>query len=671
MPHPSRASRRVRLPRRARRPLVRARPLASSSKPRSRSRSAPAAALAWTLAATLLALPSPRASHAQSDFPSGLKTVAGVRIEGRRHVPSKELWTVMKTRRPSIFPWRDRPVIRTDFLEADVRAIEQVHRAHGFLDAHAQYDLTPARDERAVFVVFTVEEGPRSTVRSVELAGVAALGADAIRKKLYLKPGHPFNPSAMIVDTARISILYKDRGMLPHVTASARRESLSVDVRYEVEEGPVYRNGQVSLSGVGAGDVPQRLARRELLMKPGDVFRISKVQRSLERLYETGLYSQAQITPLPDSSHTLVDFDVRVRERKPRWIDAGVGSGTSERFRFTGEWGHRSLLGRGIQGALAARLAFDGNARFLLSRAEASLLEPWLLRSRTRGLVSVYVEERHERSDTLVLKQRPVGVRFQLRREIGRWSRVALTEENIYMTEDQEVLDPLRPPAPLPRHYTTRRLVLGYDRDTREDPINPVRGSVQSLSGEIAGGPLAGASSFTKAELVSSWYTPLARGWVLATRLRAGAIDPFGNQTFAPDASIDEQVARVPIEDRFRIGGVNTIRGYDENQLPGSGVGGLALLLGNVELRIPIAGPFGIETFVDAGNVWDRPAYLKLRKFRPRAAWQADPSDVRYQIGAGLRVNLPFGPLRVDFTQDPDPQNHKRWSPQFAIGPTF
>lgn len=615
-------------------------------------------------------------ASAQGDFATGLKTIEDVRLEGRRNVPGKAIRTVLKTRKPSILPWRDRPVMRTDFLEADVRSIEQVYRQHGYLDARADYRLVPTRDDREVIVTFVIDEGPQSLVRRVEFTGVHSIAIEPVARRLYLRPGRPFNPAAMIVDTARISAAYQERGMLPLVTPSARRESLDVVVFFEVEEGPIYRNGTIDILRPEGSAVDERLARRELLIRPNDVYRASRVQRSVERLYETGLYSQAQITLSPDSTNTQVDYEVRLRERKPRWIDAGVGSGTSERFRFTGEWGHRNLTGRGVQGVAAGRLAFDGNARFLLARGEASLLQPWLFRRRVRGLVSIYGEVRHDRPDTgkyEVIKQTPLGARFQLRHDIGRFARTALTLDNAFVTQDfvYRVADSALTDV-APRRYTTRRLLFGADRDTRDDPLNPGRGSVQSISAEAAGGPFRGTSSFTKAQFASSWYTPMRRGWVFATRLAAGVIDPFGQAVFSTE-DVDPDVRRVPREDRFRIGGVNTLRGYDENELPEAG--GLAMFQANAEMRIPVIGPFGIEVFVDAGNVWPRMAYIRLNQFVPRAGNRPlDRGDVRYHFGAGARVNLPFGPLRVDFTWSPRPDENGHWRvarAQFAIGPAF
>jgi outer membrane protein assembly factor BamA len=277
----------------------------------------------------------------------------------------------------------------------------------------------------------------------------------------------------------------------------------------------------------------------------------------------------------------------------------------------------------------------------------------------------------------VVVKQQPNGVKFQLRRDdLGRYARVALTQDNTFVTQDIVVLHPAFtvPDSLTRKSYTTHRLLLTIDRDTRDDPINPGRGSLQGLAGEVAGGPLQGTSSFTKGQFATSWYTPFSNGWVFASRLRAGAIDPFGKApALSPGAVLDRNVARVPLEDLFRIGGVNSLRGFKENEIPPSG--GLAVLQANAELRIPVVGPFGVEIYLDAGNVWARPAYVKADDFIPKVSHERlDPGDMRYMFGAGARVNLPFGPLRIDFTWSPRPDELGNWrvaAPQFAIGPAF
>ncbi len=159
---------------------------------------------------------------------------------------------------------------------------------------------------------------------------------------------------------------------------------------------------------------------------------------------------------------------------------------------------------------------------------------------------------------------------------------------------------------------------------------------------------------------------------------------PLGNppSDFSPGA-VDPEIARVPRERLFATGGVNSLRGYSENSIPAGG--GMALLLANVEMRVPLRGPLGAECFVDAGNVWTRPRFVRARDLASPflALHHGDPGEVRYSYGMGARLLLPFGPLRFDMAwSNRDDFPRSSWpgrtprtplpfAYQFAIGPSF
>jgi outer membrane protein insertion porin family len=648
-------------------------------RPEARTRGALRAAAALLAIAVL----APGAAAGGGDLESQLKTVSSVGLRGRHSVSVREVRGVLKTRPPSFWPWAEHRPLRTDFLRADCDAIQGVYHQHGFLDAAVRDSLVPSRDPGQVRVLFLVEEGPRSHIASVEFEGVEAVPLEALRRALYARVRRPFNPAYLVADTAIIARQEGERGHLPRVVGSARRresDSLQVDVRYRVDEGPAYRVGTVEVLNPDSARVKDGLVRREVLLKPGSVYRFSKVEESEERLYQTGLFSEVQVAPRPDSTDTRMDFLVRVRRRKLRWLDAGVGSGTQERLRFEGEWGHRNLGGHGLQGLLGARLALDSKAKFLLSRAEASVLEPWVFGTRNRAQVTVYTEKRKDfRIDTLEIAKLAHGVTFQLQHDFGRLTHVRLTQDNNWVVDQKATFlnSTLSPGVRdsllqgfLPS-YSTHRLQLSGVRDHRDNPLSTMRGDVQAASAELAGGPFKGSTSFTKFELSSSWYTPLRRpGWLLATRVRGGLVKPFGERKdFIPSAEVDREVARVPTEDLFRLGGVNSVRGYAENEIAPSG--GLALLNANLELRVPVVGLFGLEFYVDAGNVWARPEFIRTADFTPRlASAELAGGDVRYVYGVGGRFNLAFAPVRLDLTWGAQ-QGHRTGSLQFAVGPTF
>jgi outer membrane protein insertion porin family len=637
---------------------------------------------ATALAVAAIAASLPGRGRAQEGFVAELKTVAAVKLEGRRRVSASELRAVLKTRSSGRWPWSDRVPLRLDFLRADTASITAVYRRHGHLDAEVGFRIEPRRDPTGARVVFTIREGPRSDIRSVGFAGVTAYPEAELRKRIYARPGRAFNPTYMIVDTNRIAAAYQDRGYLPRVVGSASRESLAVDVRYEVHEGRLYHFGDTRVSTLGERRVAERFVVRELLIRPGDVYRLPRIERSIERLYESGLFSQVQVSPEADSGTGRVHVDLRVRERSPRWVDLGVGSGTAERFRATVEWGNRNLARRALQGSVAGRSAWDANGDFLLGRGEVSLLEPWLFRARTRGLLNGFAEWRVNREDTRWdIRQRFRGGGFSMARQLGRTARVTLAQDNVWVRQSLEYRDLTVPAATrdsiesvaVPR-YTTHRLRLVAERDLRDSPFLTTRGSIQTVTGEVAGGPLRGTSSFSKAEFVSSWYSPFKNGWVLAARVRAGAIDPIGDPPqFTPTPGVDPQVARVPLEDRFRTGGVNSIRGYADHSIPATG--GLAVLQGNLELRVPLVGPLGLELYADAGNVWPRWEQIRASSFAPSLGHDAlDDDDVRYVFGVGPRLDLPIGPVRLDFTWSLRPTRDRATlvaEPQFAIGPSF
>ena len=636
----------------------------------------------FVLILLLAAAGLPGRSGAQEELLQELQSISAVRLEGNHGIGDGAIRRVMKTRPPSIMPWREDPVLRGDFLRSDLVSIRELYRHYGYLDAEVDYRVVSTSESEHVEVVFLIHEGGRSRIGMVELAGVANITERDVRKRLWSRTDRAFDPAYLQLDTLQISALYQERGFRPHVVGRYVRDSLTVTVRYEVNEGERYKVGAVYLIRPEQRyHVNESLVRRELVIREGDYYSLTKMRQSQERLYESGLFSQVQIGALPDSSHTLVEYEVMVRERRPRWIDAAIGSGSAERYLVSGEWGHRNLLGRGLSGAIGTDLSADKYGKFQRWRTQVSLLEPWLFRTRTRAQVTPYFELADNRENpAYLLHQQNLGLDLQLRRELTRHLRILLTQKNVLVDQNVDIIDPTQASADsFADQYSTHRAELAFERDFRDSPYLPSRGSAQTVVGQIAGGPFRGTSSFTKLEFFSAWYTPFNNGMVLASRVRVGTMDPFGDTAPAADAA-DPEVARVPREDRFKTGGVNSIRGFDENRIPPDG--GLTVIQGNLEMRIPtrwkvpFLGPLGFEAFFDAGNVWPRSRYIKWDQFVPSIGREPlGDFDVRYAVGVGPRIDLPIGPLRFDVTWTLRPAyagpGYGRPKAQFAIGPSF
>lgn len=650
------------------------------------------------LLAALLLSPSQTLAQPGSELPEQLRTISEVRYSGMHKLHRGDLKQAnLKTRNPSRLPWRDRPSLRLDYLRADTASIAALYRHHGYLDATVYWVLESTRDPSAARVRFVIQEGPRSKVADVKLSGVAAFHDREVRRVLLARAKQPYDPAFLGIDTLQISRLYQERGYRPHTLSSADRgtpDATQIHVRYDVNEGPRYVIGRIDYEGTGGLREP--LARRELLVRSGDTYRRSRLEESIQRLYDTGLYSQVQVSTIIDTTEGQLDLLLRVAARRPRWVDLGVGSGSADLFRFQGTWGHRNLDRKALLGSLNAELALDRQRtsvqdssqtlRVRHRRMSAGLVEPWLLGLRLQGRAALFYEEDRDDRDVRFLQRRDSrGVELGLLRKFSRIFRGSLTGHTAKVHQSYDVFL-TAPPATqdslandVLKDYWDNGVALSLIRDTRDDRITANRGSLQTMIAEMAGGPLRGASSYQKLQLASSWYSPRPNGWTYAMRLQGGVMGPIGDarDDFAP-GTLDDRVRRVPKERRFFIGGVNSLRGWGENSIPGDG--GLAMLLANVEARIPVWGPFGAEAFLDAGNVWARPEYLRLANFvAPWDARRGTPGDLRYSYGVGARLLLPFGPLRVDLAWSRHPDfvgssafgHDQRFAYQFAIGPSF
>jgi outer membrane translocation and assembly module TamA len=156
----------------------------------------------------------------------------------------------------------------------------------------------------------------------------------------------------------------------------------------------------------------------------------------------------------------------------------------------------------------------------------------------------------------------------------------------------------------------------------------------------------------------------------VAARGQVGIVDALGHSTeTGPDG---EPLANIPFAKRFFLGGSTSLRGwgrFDVAPLSGSGqpIGGLSMIEMSTELRVPLRGPLSVVAFADAGNVWGD-------------SWQLRLSDLRYDIGPGVRYVTPIGPLRADFGYQLNPipgllvngePETRHWRVHFSIGQAF
>ncbi len=568
--------------------------------------------------------------------------VVAIQIYGNDVFSDGQLKRVMKTKERSLLrPFR-RSAYRKDFLQADIESILGLYRRHGYLKTKVLSERVEKTTKgNAVVVFLEISEGPRTIVKSVSIEGEAALPERVLSGAIRLKRDVPFDPGLIEEDKASILERYAEAGYIyAEVSDNTVFDGDSADVYYSVNEGIRASAGDISVEGNRT--TAERLVRREVTLEPGDILRRSEVLRTQQRIFDTGLYSDVQLSPVArDSAGAVVDLLVRVRERKMAWVGAGIGYGSSDQLRVLGEWGHRNVRGSGLRLFTSASFAFgrwwlnQKKAVLDAARLDVGLVEPWLLGTRTTGQAVAYHEYRREAAFT----QEFTGFTLTGKRDLSSFSKVFLSYDNRWVNTTD--------PTAIRSKYVTRSLVLSVLRDLRDDIFDPARGSYQEATWKVAGGALGGNYSFHKMTFSSSWYSPVGDVTV-ATRVKVGFEEPFG-ETYGV-----RPLERIPFEERFRTGGSMSVRGYvEEDEIGprdalGNAVGGRFLLLSNVEVRFPLFWRFTGAVFLDGGNVWENPTDLKLENFSMGGQASSD-SDYRYSYGGGVRLATPVGPVRVDY----------------------
>lgn len=371
----------------------------------------------------------------------------------------------------------------------------------------------------------------------------------------------------------------------------------------------------------------------------GDRYRPEDVAELERRLLETNVYDSVSVALAPADQTTeagLRPVVVSLSDQPRRVLEAGAGYSTSEGAGVDAVWTWRNRFGR------ADTLRFDFRLAEIDSRIGAELSLPHWRRPGRTFVAGVYALD----EDTRAYDRRVAGARLAVRQRIRETSYIsvgAAVEGGEY--GELDVNDLLLPLTPIERNLAILTLTGAGYIDYSDDPLDPSRG--WRVSAELQPTVVTGDGSFAflRATAQASAYVPVEDGGrtIVAGRVRFGSISgASGND--------------LPSDRRFYSGGGGSVRGFDYQGVgpqfeDGTPVGGASLFEASLELRRRnIWRDLGAVAFLDAGSVGSEAT--------------PDFSDIRYAVGAGLRYDLPFGPIRADFAI---PLDKRESDPDFQI----
>ena len=325
---------------------------------------------------------------------------------------------------------------------------------------------------------------------------------------------------------------------------------------------------------------------------------------------------------------------MNVKEKRTGQFSVGAGYSTVDSFMVMGSVSEANLFGRGQTLELRGQLG-GKSTRYTLS-----FTEPWLFDQPISAGADLY----DWKQEYTAYDKESIGLRIRF--GFPTWWR-ATRFYTYYRIEQAEVTSVSDSASRIIRDqkgsHTTSAIKGLIRRDTRNHAFNPTEGSDNSVSLEYAGNPIGGGTNnFVKAIGDTGWYFPVWFKHVVVLHGRIGWVTSHSDE-------------EVPIYEKFFLGGINTLRGFDyysvgpKDPATGDVIGGERMAMANLEYRFPLyekAGLVGV-LFYDTGNSWtDSEGY----KF----------GDLRKSVGGGIRWYSPMGPLRLEYGHVLDPRDGER-----------
>lgn len=539
--------------------------------------------------------------------------------------------------------------LQKDSRERDLVNLLYSYQSNGFLEARITERFGWDSTARRVDIWVEIGEGVQTKIGPVTVAGDTAGFSEKIFKlTTAMKSGEPFNPFVLEQTRSGVKTLLADNGYpYARVSVDTLRDSTlpNLGIQFRIARGQEVHFGRVTVEGLQY--TRPHVATRELVFHPGDRFSREKIVSSQQRIYSTGLFTFVNLVPQSsgaggDSASRAQpaqpDFILKLVERKPAFFGFKAGAGQYQQQEqqqdlavdLGTQWGNRNLWGTARKYNIELKTSFlvINRFRILNNRIAGAYQEPWFLGTRTAANFTLSFEPGVQ-SAVLPYRIETITGGLSLVRELSLTTRLLLTglfqHVAIFGITPENILAFKRDQGITIR----RRVILSFERDTRDNIFIPLSGAQTYLSGELTGGPFGGDAEFFK--LVANWarYRSLSGSNVFAVRVKAGYLEGLRAGSF------------IPASDRFFLGGGSSLRGYTENSLgplsaSGDPLGGRTLLLANGELRRPLFWKFWGSMFADVGNIWERPVDFSL-------------GDLRITTGAGLQFLTVVGPIRIDY----------------------
>ena len=556
--------------------------------------------------------------------------VSRINFEGNTHFSQKVLRKQMKTRGRTPIHFLDKSGRFDEVqLQQDLDKIREFYQDHGYIDVEIK-DVRRERMEKGPMVLtIVIAEGPQYHVRKLSIAGYQNTTEQRIRALLKMKEGSVYSPKQLRDDAKAVADAYGSGGYVDLVVQPEGTPAgpALIDVHYSIDEGVRSFVNRINIEGNTR--TKDKVIRREVLVAPGDVFNTVRVDVTKKRLENLGYFAKVETYPEDTDIPGRKDLTILVQEKRTGSLSFGGGFSTVDSLVGFVEltqgnfdlFNWPSFTGGGQKFRLRIQYGTE-RKDFILN-----ITEPYLFDRRLSLNGQVFYTEANYLSAEY--NQRNYGFAMELRKPINAYTFATLG----YQLQDVDIFDVAISASDFIQSQkgstTESKIFSGVVFDSRDNPLLTRRGRRVSFSPYIAGGFLGGDTQIYGLDLEASQYFHLPWDTILVINGEIATVSQWGNGN------------EVPIFERLYLGGSNNLRGFpfrevgpqDENGEP---VGGQSMWRTTIEWTFPIIEKARGAIFYDTG-------------FVNSSQWSFGFNHIASDVGIGLRLDLPIGPLRLDY----------------------
>ncbi|MFN7729378.1 MAG: outer membrane protein assembly factor BamA [Bdellovibrio sp.] len=565
---------------------------------------------------------------------------------------------------------------KQDAFDRDMQILRFLYFNEGYVQVkidRPQVYVTP--DRKNIYITIRVEEGEQFDVGDIDFAGDLLFGRDELASAIEINKRQVFSYEVLQKDLSELQAKYGDLGyayanVIPRTRINEKERK--VDITFEFDKGNKVYYGQFNI--VGNSKTRDKVVRRELKIKEGELYHETSRRKSVENIQRLGFFDEVTFkTSAPPDQPDVMNIDIVVKERNTGSIQLGAGYGSATGFQLQGQVNQSNFLGKGQRLGAGLNISRD------ISTYNFNFTEPHV--NDTDWSAGFDVFESYANRYDYTESKRGASVRLGHPIDEDLFASVRYKYEKTALDRLYEedangvrtlITDPVLYPLDTASGDTSSITgIIEYDK--RNDRFSPSKGAFASASLEYAG--LGGNLKYSKGNTTLRYFKKLFWEVVWRNNLSYSVI------------SAHQPGVEPPFNELFLLGGPYSLRGYrffrigksvfsdftfnrlknppysrtdeDARRLANKPFGGKQQLLYQTEFEFPLIAEAGIKgvTFFDVGQAED----------------QISADSFYSNVGFGFRWFSPIGPLRFEwgFPLRPSDASPDTVVFEFSIGAPF